>query len=44
MEEIKRLPAEYETMHCGASTEALVQAAEPVDLLRERWSAHTLLR
>ena len=44
MEEIKRLPAEYETMDCGAGTEALVQAAEPGDLLRDRWSAHTLLR
>ena len=44
MEEIKRLPAEYETMDCGAGTEALVQAAEPGDPVRERWSAHTLLR
>ena len=44
MEEIKSLPAEYETMDCGTGTEALVQAVEPGDLLRERWFAHTLLR
>ena len=35
MEEIKRLPAEYEAMDCGAGTEALVHATEPGDPLRE---------
>jgi hypothetical protein len=44
MEETKRLAAEYEAMGGGAGTEALAQAAELGDLLRERWSAHTLLR
>ena len=44
MEEIKRLPVEYEAMDCGAGTGALVQVNEPGDALRERWSAHTLLR
>ena len=28
----------------GAGTEALAQMAAPGDPLRERWSAHTLLR
>ncbi len=44
MEETKRLAAEYEAMGGGAGTEALAQAAELGDLLRERWSAQTLLR
>jgi hypothetical protein len=44
MEETKRLAAECEAMGGGAGTEALAQAAEPGDLLRERWSAQTLLR
>ena len=44
MEEAKRLAAEYEAMGGGAGTEALVQAAEPGDPLRERWHAHHLLR
>ena len=37
MEETKRLAAEYEAMDRGAGTEALAQAAEPGDPLRERW-------
>ena len=44
MEETKRLAAEYEAMGGGALTEALAQAAEPSDPLRERWHAHHLLR
>ena len=43
MEETKRLAAEYEAMDGGALTEALAQAAEPGDPLRERWHAHCLL-
>ena len=36
MEETKRQAAEYEAMGGGAGTEALAQAAEPGDPLRER--------
>ena len=36
MEETKRLVAEYEAMGGGALTEALAQAAEPSDPLREQ--------
>ena len=45
MEETKRLAAEYEAMGGGAGTEteALAQAAEPGDPLREQWLAYQLL-
>lgn len=43
-EKTKRLAAEYEAMGGGAGTEALTQAAEPGDPLRERWHAFHLLR
>ena len=45
MEETKRLAAEYEAMDGGAltETEALAQAAEPGDPLREQWLAYQLL-
>ena len=36
VEETKRQAAEYEAMGGGAGTEALAQAAEPGDPLRER--------
>ena len=44
MEETKRQAAEYEAMGGGAGTEALAQAAEPGDPLRERRHAYHLLR
>ena len=44
MEKTKRLAAEYEAMGGGAGTDALAQAAEPGDPLRERRHAYHLLR
>ena len=44
MEETKRRAAEYEAMGGGTGTEALAQAAEPGDPLRERRHAYHLLR
>jgi hypothetical protein len=43
LEKTKRLAAEFEALDQGALTEALANAAEPGDRLRERWHAHNLL-
>ena len=43
-EKIDELAAEYKAMGGGAGTEALAQAAEPGDPLRERWHAFHLVK